>query len=48
MESLNWSPFLDIMEFTIDRINNDINLFLSLLIFLQCFRLNVGGIKKKR
>ena len=23
MESLNWLPFLDIMEFTVDRITND-------------------------
>ena len=44
MESLNWIPFLDVMEFTADQIENDINIFPSLLIFLQCLRLNVGEI----
>ena len=27
MESVNWLPFLDIMEFTVDRINNDKNYY---------------------
>ena len=36
MESLNWLPFLDIMEFTADSINNDKNILPSLLNFLQC------------
>ena len=31
IESLNWLPFIDIMEFTADRIKNDKNIFLSLL-----------------
>ena len=31
MEILNWLPFIDIMEFTADKINNDKNIFLSLL-----------------
>ena len=48
MEYLNWLPILDFMEFTADKIENDKNLFPSLLTFLQCLRLNVGGIKKKK
>ena len=48
MESLNWLPFLDIMEFTSDRIDNDKNPLPSLLKILQYLRLNVGGIKKKK
>ena len=48
MKSLNWLPFPDIMDFTADNINNDKNLFPSLLKILQCLRLNVGGIKKKK
>ena len=48
MESLNWLPFLDITEFTADRINKDKNLLPSLFNFLQCLRLNVGGIKNKK
>ena len=47
MESLNWSPFLDVTEFTADKINYDKNLFPSLLKSLHCLRLYVGGIKKK-
>ena len=47
MESLNRLPFTDDMEFTSDKIENDINLFPSLFKFLQCLRLNVGVIKKK-
>ena len=39
--------FLDIMELTADRINNDKNILPSLLKILQCLRLNVGGIKGK-
>ena len=31
MESLNWLPFIDIMELTSDKIKNDKNLFPSLL-----------------
>ena len=48
MESLNWLRFIDIMELTADKIKNDKNLFPSLLIYLQCLGLNVGGIKKKK
>ena len=48
MESLNWLPFLDIMEFTAYKIKNDKNIFPSLLKILQCLRLNVGGIKNKK
>ena len=48
MESLNWLPFLDVMEFTVEKINNHKNLFPSLLKKLQCLRLNVGGIKNKK
>ena len=48
MVSLNWLPFLGIMEFTVDKINNDKNIVPSLLKILQYLRLNVGGIKKKK
>ena len=44
MESLNWINFLDIMDFTENKIENDINLLPLLLKSLQCLRLNVGGI----
>ena len=37
MESLNWLPFLDIMEFTVDRIENDKYILPSLLKFLPSF-----------
>ena len=46
MESLDWLPFLDIMEFTADRIENDKNLLPSLLKKFTTFKINVGGIKK--
>ena len=39
--------FLDIMELTADRINNDKNILPSLLKILLCLRLNAGGIKGK-
>ena len=48
MESLNQLPFLDIMEFTTDRINNDKNILPSVLKILKCLRLSVGGIKNKK
>ena len=48
MESLNWLPFLDIMEFTAYKIKNDKNIFPSLLKFLQCLRLNIVGNNKKK
>ena len=41
MESLNFLPLIDAMEFTADKIDNDINLFPSLLKILQCLG-NVG------
>ena len=44
MESLNWLPFIGIMELNVDSIKNDKNLSPSLLKSLQCLRLNVGGI----
>ena len=47
MESLNWLSFLDIMDSTSEKINNDTNLLPSLLKILQFLRLNFGGIKKK-
>ena len=47
-ENLIWLPFIDIMDFTTDSINNDKNLLPSLLKILQCLRLNVGGIKNKK
>ena len=48
MKSLNFLPFLDIMEFTSDRINNYINLLTSLLKDFTMFKLNVGGMKNKK
>ena len=48
MESLNSLQFLDIIYFTADRIKNDKKLLPSLLKVLQCLRLNVVGIKKKK
>ena len=48
MESLNSLQFLDIIYFNADRIKNDKNLLPSLLKVLQCLRLNVVGIKKKK
>ena len=48
MEILNWLPFIDVMEFTADKIKNDKNILISLLKILQCLRLNVGGITKKK
>ena len=48
MEGLNWLSFLDIMEFTADKIKNDKNIFPSLLKILQCLRLNVCKIKNKK
>ena len=48
MESLNWLPFLDITEFTEDKINNDKNLFPSLLKYFTMFKINVGGKEKKK
>ena len=48
MESLNWLPFLDKMEFTAESIDNDKNILTSLLKILQYLRLNVGEKKRKR
>ena len=45
VESLDGLAFIDIMEFTADRIENDKNILLSLLNIFQCLRLNVGGIR---
>ena len=35
IEILNWLPFLDIMEFTVNKIKNDKNIFPSLLKILN-------------
>ena len=39
MESLNWLPFLDIMQFTADSIKNDKILFPSLLKMFTMFKI---------
>ena len=39
VESLNWLPFLDIVEFTADRIENDKNLLPSLLKYFTMFKI---------
>ena len=39
MESLNWLPFLDIMEFTANNIKNDKNLFPSFLENFTMFKI---------
>ena len=39
MESLNWLPFLDFMEFTADSIENDKNILRSLLNFFTMFKI---------
>ena len=48
MESLNWLPFLDIMEFTTDRINNDKNLLPSLLKTFTMFKIKCWWNKKEK
>ena len=48
MESLNWLPFLDIMEFTADRIENDIKLLPSLLSFFKIFKIKCRWNKKEK
>ena len=47
MESLNWLPFHDIMEFTADRIDNDKNILPSLLDFFTMFRIKYWQNKKE-
>ena len=39
MESLNWLPFIDIMEFTADKIRNDKNILPSLLKKFTMFKI---------
>ena len=39
MKSLNWLTFLDIMEFTAAKINDDKNLFISLLKTFKMFKI---------
>ena len=39
MRSLNWLPFIDIMEFTADRIDNDKNILPSLLKIFTMFKI---------
>ena len=48
MESLNWLPFLDIMEFTADSINNDKNILPSLLKFFTMFKIKCWWNKKEK
>ena len=47
MESLNWLPFLDVMEFTTDKINNDKNIFPSLFKFFTMFKIKGWWNKKE-
>ena len=47
-ESLNWLPFLDIMEFTADSTNNDKNLLPSLLKNITMFKIKCWWNKKEK
>ena len=46
--NLNWLPFLDVMEFTAYKIDNDINIFPSLLKKITMFKIKFWWNKKKR
>ena len=46
-ESINWLPFLDIMELTADKIDSDKIYYRYCLIVFRCLRLNIGGIQGK-
>ena len=48
MESLNWLLFLDIMDFTADRIENDRNILPSLLNFFTMFKIKCWRNKKEK
>ena len=48
MESINWLRFLDIMELTADRIENDKNLLLSLLKVFNMFKIKCWWNKKEK
>ena len=48
MESLNWLTFLDIMDFTTDRIENDKNILPSLLNFFTNFKIKCWWNKKEK
>ena len=48
MESFNWLPFLDIMAFTVDRIQNDKNILPSFLNFFKMFEIKCWWNKKER
>ena len=41
-EGLNWFPFMNIVEYNSDRIDNDITLLPSLLNIFKCFKFVVG------
>ena len=47
-ESLNWLPFLEIMDFTVDRIENDKNLLPSLLKKFTMFTIKCWWNKKEK
>ena len=47
MESINWLPFLDIMEFTVEITKNDKDLLPSLLKFFTMFKIKCWWNKKK-
>ena len=48
MKSLNWLPFLDITEFTADKIKNDENLFPLLLKKFTMFKIKCWWNKKEK
>ena len=48
MEILNWLYFLDIMEFTTNRINNDKNILPSLLKDFTMFKIKCWWNKKEK
>ena len=47
-ERLNWLPFLDFMEFTVDKMENDINIFPSLLKNCTMFKIKCWWNKKEK
>ena len=48
MESLNWLPFIYVMDLTADKIENDINLFSSLLNVFKMFEIKCWWNKKRK
>ena len=48
MESLNWLPFIDVMQFAEEKIDNDINLLPSLLKEFTMFKIKYWWNKKEK